>query len=192
MKITRAEIKLTVPARARNVSTSGQTAGGAEYSLRGGLIFHSMAAIVIGLTLCLAATTALAQVNVTMPWLRSTAPGQKTSVAFMQLEAHVASDVALLSASSPLAVSVELRDVRRVKGVLRPIRVQKLDIPAGSGLELKPGRAHLVLLGLARPIRRGEWIPITLVFEARDAPRFSVEIRAEAMRANAKSHWHRH
>ena len=49
-----------------------------------------------------------------------------------------------------------------------------------------------MLVGLQRPIRKGEQVPITLVFATEDARQFSVEVQAEAMAVGANSHWHRH
>ena len=138
------------------------------------------------------ATGASAQVNVTMPWTRSTVADQKATAVFMQLEAHHGADVALVAARSPLARSVEIREARRTGGVTKLHLAQRLEILAGSRLDLKPGRSQLVLVGPLRPIRRGEWVPITLEFETKDARRFSVDINAEAMARNAHSHWHKH
>ena len=140
----------------------------------------------------LAATAVQAQVNVMMPWVRGTAAGQKSTAAFMQLEAHASGDVALIGARSPLAQSVELRAAQRSGDSTKMRPVQKLDIRAGKRLDLKPGRSELLLHGPGRPIKKGEMVPITLEFETADARRFTVEIQAEAMARNAHSHWHKH
>ncbi len=141
---------------------------------------------------CLGPADCRAQVNVMMPWVRGTVAGQKSTVVFMQLEAHQTGDVALIAASSPLARSVDMRETSPAKNATQSRTTQRLEIPAGSRLDLKPGRPHLVLVGLQRPIHRGEWVPLTLEFETKEARRFSVDVKAEAMTANAKSHWHKH
>jgi copper(I)-binding protein len=141
---------------------------------------------------CVIATGACAQVNVMMPWVRGSAAGQKSTGAFMQLEAHAAGDVALVAARTPLARSVEIREARREGTVTRLHKSERLEIAAGSRLDMKPGRSHLLLVGPLRPIKEGEWVPITLEFETRDARRFTVEVRAEAMSRNAREHWHKH
>ena len=74
----------------------------------------------LGLVLCgFAASIACAQVNVSMPWVRGTLKGHHSTAAFMRLEAHVGGDVTLVAASSPLASSVELREMRRAKKMSR-------------------------------------------------------------------------
>ena len=70
--------------------------------------------------------------------------------------------------------------------------VQKLEIPAGGIVELKPGGPHILLVGLRRQIRKGEAIPITLTFERKDAPPFSMEFVAFAFPPNAMSGIHAH
>ena len=68
------------------------------------------------LVLCgFAASLACAQSNVNMPWVRGTVRGQQSTALFMRLEAHLGSDVALVAASSPLARTVEMREMRRSK-----------------------------------------------------------------------------
>lgn len=149
--------------------------------------------VILGFVLgCMATTAADAQVNVTMPWIRGTVAGQKTTAVFMELEAHQTGDVVLVAASSPLARSVEIREARRSASGVKLQPAQRLAIPAGKRLDLKPGRSQLLLVGPLRPIRKGEWVPITLEFETKDARRFSVDIQAEAMDRNAHSHWHKH
>lgn len=40
-----------------------------------------------------------------------------------------------------------------------------VDIPQGGTLEMKPGGYHIMLMGLAQPLKKGEEIEITLTFE---------------------------
>jgi copper(I)-binding protein len=71
----------------------------------------------------------------------------------------------LLSASSPAAGTVELHETVRSGDVMRMQPVGALDIPAGGVVRLAPGGYHLMLVGLKAPLRRGDQVPVTLVFE---------------------------
>ena len=42
--------------------------------------------------------------------------------------------------------------------------VARLEIPAGGTVELKPGGYHIMLMGLARPLKEGDEIELTLSF----------------------------
>ena len=71
---------------------------------------------------------------------------------------------ALVSASSDVAKTTELHEVRTEEGVkMRP--VEKIPLPAGGKVELKPGGYHVMLIGLTRDLKPGDIIPVTLTFE---------------------------
>ena len=46
---------------------------------------------------------------------------------------------------------------------MRPLAA--IDIPAEQTVTLSPGGMHLMLLGLAQPLREGQTFPLTLSFE---------------------------
>lgn len=52
-------------------------------------------------------------------------------------------------------------------------QVDKLDLPAGTAVEMKPGGYHIMLMNLAEPLETGSTITLTLKF--RDAGEKSVE-----------------
>ena len=52
--------------------------------------------------------------------------------------------------------------------------VGRITLTPGSPVELKPGGYHLMLMGLVRPLVRGETISVTLSFE--NAGPVSVEV----------------
>ena len=59
---------------------------------------------------------------------------------------------ALVSASSDAAQTVELHEVKNEGGVMKMRPVQKIAVPAGGKIEMKPGGYHVMLLGpQARP-----------------------------------------
>jgi copper(I)-binding protein len=46
---------------------------------------------------------------------------------------------------------------------MRPLPA--VDIKAGGQAELKPGGMHIMLVGLAAPLKEGQTFPLTLTFE---------------------------
>jgi copper(I)-binding protein len=54
--------------------------------------------------------------------------------------------------------------------------LDKLTIPAGGKLEMKPGGTHLMLMGLTGPLKAGESLPLTLTFEKAGAATVPVEV----------------
>jgi len=125
-----------------------------------------------------AASSAHAQVNVTVKdaWVRATVPTQKATGAFMQLQA--ARDSSFVSVSSPLTPNVEVHEMAMQGDVMRMRQVRSLDLPAGKTVELKPGGYHIMLLNLKGQVKEGDTVPFTLVFEGKDGKRETVEVKA--------------
>jgi copper(I)-binding protein len=128
------------------------------------------------IALALAAGTAHAQVTVKDPWVRATVPQQKATGAFMQLSA--AQDTRLVEARSPVAGTVEIHEMKMENNVMKMRAVPGLDVPAGKGVDLKPGGYHVMLLDLKEQMKEGATVPVTLVFEGKDKKRETVEVKA--------------
>lgn len=124
----------------------------------------------------LVAGAAHAQVTVKDPWVRATVSQQKATGAFMQISA--AQDTRLVEARSPIAGAVEIHEMKMENNVMKMRAVAGIDVPAGKGVELKPGGYHVMLLGLKEQVKEGATVPVTLVFEGKDKKRESVEVKA--------------
>lgn len=122
------------------------------------------------------AAWAQAEVKVEDAWVRGTVAQQKASGAFMRLTAPSA--MKLVSVSSPLAAVVELHEMAMDKDVMRMRAVPGLNLPAGKVTELKPGGYHVMLMDLKQPLKAGEMVPLTLVFEDAAKLRSSQTIQA--------------
>lgn len=127
-------------------------------------------------------------VEVDRPFVRLMPPGQPNTAAFMELRNSGGRDLALIGAESAVARVVELHDHERVNGMMRMREVGRIALPAGTRTPLEPGGLHLMLIGLREPLRAGQRVPITLVFD--DAPR--LELRAPVRHPGEESPMHRH
>jgi hypothetical protein len=106
-----------------------------------------------------------APVTVQGAWARAVLQGQSSSGGYMTL---VASEpLTLTGASSPAAGIVEIHEMRMEGDVMRMRAVDRLELPAGKAVELKPGGYHLMLMNLKAPFRGDMRVPVTLQF--RDA-----------------------
>ena len=128
--------------------------------------------------LVLAAAAAHAQVTVDKPWVRTTVPQQTTTGAFMTITSVQGGK--LVSASSPIATSVEVHEMKMDGDVMKMRPVDALALPAGKPVELKAGAYHMMLMGLKKPVKFGDVVPITLVVEDAAGKRESVEVKATA------------
>jgi copper(I)-binding protein len=133
------------------------------------------------------ALPAAAQVTVADAWVRGTVTGQSATGAFMQLKSPA--DTALVAAASPVAKIVEIHEMKMDAGVMKMNAIEALSIPAGKAVELKPGGYHVMLMGLASPLKEGDTVPVTLTFKAKDGKTQTVEVKApvRALTAAAKA-----
>lgn len=136
----------------------------------------------ISLVILGAATMAsLAQaptVTVTQAWARATVAEQQSTGAFMTLRASSASR--LVAVQSRAAASVEMHEMAMEGDVMRMRAMPAVALAAGADVTFKPGSYHLMLMGLKRPLKAGEMLPLTLVFESADGKqRQQVDVQAE-------------
>lgn len=114
----------------------------------------------------LVATAALyaQSVDVTGIYVREVPPNMPNSAAFMQLKNLTDKPVALVSADSKAAKTVELHEHALVDGMMQMRQIPKIDIPANGTTALKPGGLHVMLIGLTQKLKEGESVTITLNF----------------------------
>lgn len=102
-------------------------------------------------------------------WSRPAPAGLTTGVGYGVIVNDGAAPDTLLSASSPAAASVELHESMIMHGPMGPMShmaaVPALPVPAHGRVALAPNGRHLMLMGLKRPLKRGERVPLTLVFQ---------------------------
>lgn len=136
----------------------------------------------LGLAAALAATPVLAAwklggIEVSQARTRPAAAGM-TGVGYLAVTNRGKAPDTLLSATSPLATSVELHQSSMTGGVMRMRPVTSgIALAPGQTVTLAPGGYHLMLKGLKRAIGPGERAPVTLVFKS--AGKMQVELLAD-------------
>lgn len=111
------------------------------------------------------------------PWSRQTPPGAKVGVGFMEIRNHGSNPDRLIAVSTPLAGRVEMHVTLRQGEVTRMRQARSFEIPARARVQLRPGGAHLMLVDLARPLKKGERIPMTLRFEQAGEMQIELEVQ---------------
>jgi hypothetical protein len=140
----------------------------------------------VALLICLVVPHwARAQVTVEKPWIRATAPGQTVAAGYLEIRSERAA--MLVGASSPAAKRSEIHEMIMEQGVMKMRAVPSLPLPAGKTVELKPGGCHIMLVDIAKPLRSGEVVPISLVIETGKGQRQVVDIRAAVREITAQA-----
>lgn len=137
-------------------------------------------------TLLLWTSSALAQrsLEVRDAWVQATVPGQPVAGAYMTLRSPVASR--LVAVSSNVSKNADVHSMSMDNGVMRMRHVESLDLPAHKAVTLAPGGLHLMLAGLAQPLKPGDVVEIefTTVDAAggKSTTRVQASVRKEAPR----------
>jgi hypothetical protein len=113
----------------------------------------------------LAHDVAIGDIQVMQPWSRA-AGANGTGAGFLTLRNTGTQPDRLVSATSPIARSVQLHTHMRDGEVMRMREVEGgIPIPPGATVALQPGGFHVMLIGLKEPLAQGSEVPLTLRFE---------------------------
>ena len=120
--------------------------------------------------------------NVTIEdvWARPSPAAEGTSAAYMMLKNSGSEADTLVKAAGTVSEAVEIHEMVMENEVMkmRPVTGQRLDIPAGGAVELKPGGYHIMLIGLKQQLKPGDKIDLTLTFEKSGDKTVQAEVRA--------------
>lgn len=132
--------------------------------------------------LIVAASFAFAQgasIQVEQPWARATPAGASTGAVYLTITNKSQEMDRLLSLSSDVADKLQIHEMKVVNGVMEMREVTGgVAVAANGSVELKPGSYHLMLMGLKKPLKASETIPLTLDFEKAGKVSITVPIRA--------------
>jgi periplasmic copper chaperone A len=106
-------------------------------------------------------------VSIDHPYATPTPPGARNgAVYFRAIENRGTQPDALVGATSPVAGSVEIHRTTRTDDVARMREVDRIDLPGGARLTVRPGGDwHLMLVDLKRPLAEGDRFTVRLRFE---------------------------
>ena len=126
------------------------------------------------------------------PWSRATPGGAKIGSGYMRIVNRGSEPDRLIGGTATGAARVEVHESSNLDGVarMRPVEGGLL-IGPGEMVELKPGGLHAMLVDLKAPLREGDTIKGTLIFEK--AGTVAVEYRVAGVGAqSAGTHHHQH
>jgi copper(I)-binding protein len=141
-----------------------------------GFICAVLASCLLSQPLC--AGSGPGNLAITKAWSRATPGGAKVAGGYLTIENRGSVPDRLLSGSTGLARSIEVHEMVVSNGLMmmRPID-GGLTIEPGETVKLAPGGRHLMFLGLKGPLKQGEHIPVTLMFEHAGEIEVSFEVQ---------------
>lgn len=106
-----------------------------------------------------------ATMEVTGAWARAT-PGTSSSAAvYFTMTNRGREADKLISAETQAAESAELHETTMAGGIMHMGPSKAVDVPAGAKVSFAPNGRHLMLMGLKKPLKKGDEIAVTLSFE---------------------------
>jgi copper(I)-binding protein len=126
---------------------------------------RSIAAALCLQILAVAPAAHAAAIAIEHPWSRPTPPSAPTAVGYLTIINRSGEPDRLVAVSSPAAAQVSVHSMSMTGGVMRMRPVDALPIPPAAPVTLAPDGDHLMFIGLKRPFKAGDHIPVTLTFE---------------------------
>jgi copper(I)-binding protein len=119
-----------------------------------------------------------AAITIEDAYVRHMPPTQTVTGAFMVFKNASNSDRAVVSAQSNVADKIELHTHIHEGGVMRMRQVEKIDIPAGGEVILKPGGFHVMLIGLKQTLGLGQMVEIQFNFDDGSSEQIQAEVKS--------------
>jgi copper(I)-binding protein len=104
-------------------------------------------------------------VTVVHPWARATPGGAKVGGAYFEMKADRGHSDRLIGARCAGAGVAELHRDTLENGIAKMRRVNVIALPGGSSVVLKPGGYHVMPMDLVGPLKEGDLLKLTLVFD---------------------------
>jgi copper(I)-binding protein len=123
------------------------------------------------------------------PWARASIGEAGNSALYMTITNAGDAPDALTAVKTDVAANVMLHESRMENGVVKMVHLDEIAVPAHGTSELKPLGLHVMLMGLKRPLKDGEMLPVTLVFTRQGEVK--VEAKIEKGVPGSRQHDHR-
>jgi hypothetical protein len=131
--------------------------------------------------------TRAGDLTLTAPWTRATPGGARVAGGYLVIRNRGTTPDRLTGGSLERAGRVEIHEMAVEAGIMRMRALGNgLVIPPGGAVELKPGGLHVMFLDLTAPLKQGETVKGTLIFER--AGRVDVEYTVGAIGAGPDGH----
>lgn len=129
--------------------------------------------------------------TIEQPWLRATPAGATVGGGYLRVTNSGQDSDRLMGGTFPGASRVEVHEMSMDGDIMRMKPVQGgLEIRPGATVELKPGANHLMVMDLKEPLKEGQNVKGTLVFEKAGTVEVEYTVRGLGGAAPAEEHHH--
>jgi periplasmic copper chaperone A len=126
----------------------------------------ALALVAVGGASALADDFKAGAISIDAPWARPSIGESKNTAVYMKIENGGDTPDRLVAVKSDRADHLMLHESRMEGDVMKMVHLSGgIEIPAHGSAELKPLGLHVMVMGLKTPLKDGEKLPLTLVFE---------------------------
>ena len=127
-------------------------------------------------------------ITVTDGYVREVIPGNSVTSAYMTIHNDSAAAVKLVSAKSAAIPVIEIHEHTMADGMMKMGQVDFIEIAAGSQVVLQPMGLHLMMFDLSKPLKAGEQLALTLVFDNNQT--LNVTLPVQSIKQAKHNHHH--
>lgn len=139
------------------------------------------AALTVASILASAVGAKAGDLSVTHAYARASAsPAAKAATVYVTVANAGAGDDRIVAVSTPVARAAMLHRTAMSGDVMKMEHVESVAVPANAAVEMAPGGLHVMLMGLAAPLKEGETLQLTLTFEKSEPVTVDVPVRGVA------------
>lgn len=149
----------------------------------------NMVEVVVAATLTLAALAIVAvrltnavepqaaEISLADAWARPTIGRSVTGAVYLKIHNATQADDRLTGVRTPASEKAEIHISTNENGIMRMRHLSEgVPVPAGEIVLLEPGARHVMLIGVKKPLVKGQTFPLTLVFEKAGEIEMSVAV----------------
>jgi periplasmic copper chaperone A len=130
-------------------------------------------------------------ITVETPWARATPGGAQVAGGFMRIANSGKEPDRLVGGTLAAAGRFQVHEMSMADNVMRMRELDNgLAIRPGETVELKPGGFHIMFLDLKQPLKEGQTVKGTLVFEKAGTVEVEYGVRSIAARGGEAEHQH--
>jgi periplasmic copper chaperone A len=100
-----------------------------------------------------------------MGWVRAVPPVAVTTAAYMMLHNYSKRDDRVISIETSVAEAAEIHTSEISNGTMKMLKLEDVTVPAKGHIMFEPAGYHIMLINLKQPLKVGDMVPLTLIFE---------------------------
>jgi copper(I)-binding protein len=131
--------------------------------------------VAVAILLC-AGQAYASEVVVSGAWVRASASGQDSAAVSLHITSQ--KDARLIAVSSPVSNDAAIHAMKHENGMMMMRPIDALPLPAKHEVALGEGD-HIMLIGLKKPLKVGDTVPLTLTVEFVDKRKEKVSVKVE-------------